>query len=217
MVEPETFTFLAELALNNRKAWMDEHREEFDDARRNFTGIAMTLHSYSHRFDHSVADAKSKPKQSHTKLYQDPQYRSGPGLYRANVDVFANVGNPTEGFGYYLHIEPGNCHAGAGLFQPSKAAIARFRKQVAEDPAGLGAIAADTEFKSSFPEGLITRKPLASVPVGFESNDPAASYLKMLGIGCRQDIPDASLLEDDVIDLLTEVFRAASPLVRYFE
>jgi hypothetical protein len=55
------------------------------------------------------------------------------------------------------------------------------------------------------------------VPVGFESNDPAASYLKMLGIGCRQDIPDASLLEDDVIDLLTEVFRAASPLVRYFE
>ena len=98
MVEPETFTFLAELALNNRKAWMDEHREEFDDARRNFTGIAMTLHSYSHRFDHSVADAKSKPKQSHTKLYQDPQYRSGPGLYRANVDVFANVGNPNRRF-----------------------------------------------------------------------------------------------------------------------
>ena len=43
MVEPETFTFLTELAAHNRKTWMDEHREEFDDARRNFTGMAITL------------------------------------------------------------------------------------------------------------------------------------------------------------------------------
>lgn len=118
MVEPETFAFLAELALNNRKAWMDKHREEFDDARRNFTGMAMTLNSYADRFDPFVADAKSKPKQSYTKLYQDPLYRSGPGPYRADVDVFANSGQPAEYIGYYVHIEPGNCYAGAALFQP---------------------------------------------------------------------------------------------------
>lgn len=42
MVEPETFIFLADLTANNRKAWMDAHREERDDALRNFTGIAIT-------------------------------------------------------------------------------------------------------------------------------------------------------------------------------
>jgi hypothetical protein len=87
MVEPETFTFLADLAINNRKVWMDEHRAERDDALRNFTGIAMTLHDYADRFDPFVAQAKIKPKQSYTKFFQEPRERVGREFYRADVDV----------------------------------------------------------------------------------------------------------------------------------
>jgi len=39
----------------------------------------------------------------------------------------------------------------------------------------------------------------------------------MVGLGCRKDLPDAILLNDDAIDLLIEIFRAASPLVRHFD
>ena len=90
MVEPETFTFLTDLAQNNRKVWMDAHRPERDDAMRNFTGIATTLHDYAHLFDYLVADARSKPKQSFTRFFQEPRDRIGSGLFRADVDVFAN-------------------------------------------------------------------------------------------------------------------------------
>ena len=217
MVEPETFKFLADLAMNNRKAWMDEHRAERDDALRNFTGIAMMLHDYADRFDPFVAGAGIKPKQSYTKFYQEPRDRIGRALYRSEVDVFANAGRPSEDFGYYLHIEPGNCHAGAALFQPSKAALARLRKRLVEDPAGLNDVLADPEFKKPFPDGVVTRKALGAVPEGFARSDPAAPYLKMVGLGCRKDMPDALLLEDEVIDLLIEIFRAASQLVRYFD
>ncbi len=217
MVEPETFTFLANLASNNRKVWMDTHREERDDAMRNFTGIAITLHDYADRFDHYVADAKIKPKQSYSKFFQESRDRVGRGLYRTDVDVFANAGNPTEDVGYYLHIEPGNCHAGAGLFQPSKIALARLRARFLDDPEGLQEVVADPEFIAAFPEGIVTRKMLSAVPVGFDSTDPAATYLKMVGLGCRKDIPDALLLDDEVVDLLIETFRSASPLVRFFE
>ncbi len=217
MVEPETFTFLADLAMNNRKAWMDEHRVERDDALRNFTGIAMTLHDYADRFDPFVADAKIKPKQSYTRFHQDPRNRIGRALYRADVDVFANAGHPTENFGYYLHIEPGNCYAGAALFQPSKAALVQLRKRLADNPEGLMAILADPGSKMAFPDGIVTRKELGAVPDGFVSSGPAAPYLKMVGLGCRKNLPDALLLDDEVIDLLIEIFRAASPLVRYFD
>ncbi len=217
MVEPDTFAFLAELAANNRKAWMDAHRVDFDEARRNFTGIAATLHSYADRFDPFVAEAKIKPKQSYTKLYLDPRERSGRALYRADVDVFANAGDPTEDMGYYLHVEPGNCHAGAGLFQPSKAALVRMRTRLVDDPAGLAEVLADPDFKELFPEGLVTRKATNLVPEGFPKTGPVAPYLKMAGLGCRKDVPDALLLEDDAIDLLIEIFSAASPLVRYFD
>ena len=217
MVEPETFEFLTELVSNNRKVWIDEHREERDDALRNFTGMAITLHDYADRFDPFVADAGIKPKQSHTKLYQDPRHRSGPGLYHTSVDIFANAGHPEENFGYYLHIEPGNCHAGAGLFHPSKMAFAKIQKRLADDPNGLAELLAEAEFSQTFPDGLITRKPLGGLPEGISNDDATAPYLRMVGFGCRKDISDDALLDDDVIDELVEVFCAAKPLVRYFE
>lgn len=217
MVEPETFAFLADLATNNRKAWIDAHREERDDALRNFTGIAITLHDYANRFDPSLADAKFNPRQSYSKFFQEARDRVGPGLYRTDIDVFANAGHPAEDVGYYLHIEPGNCHAGAGLFHPSKAALARLRSRLIGDPQGLKDVMSNPEFAEAFPDGLVTRKTLSAVPDGFNRNDPAAPYLKMVGLGCRKDLPDALLLSDDVIDLLIEIFRSASPLVRYFD
>ncbi len=217
MVEPETFMFLADLATNNRKAWMDAHREERDDALRNFSGIATTLHDYADRFDPYVAETKNKPKQSYSKFFQEARDRVGPGLYRTDVDVFANAGNPVEDVGYYLHIEPGNCHAGAGLFHPSKAALASLRSRLVDDPQGIDDLVADPEFKEMFPDGIVTRKALNAVPEGFDNNDPAAKYLKMVGLGCRKDLPDALLLEDGVIGQLINIFRSASPLVRYFE
>ncbi|MDE0984484.1 MAG: DUF2461 family protein [Yoonia sp.] len=217
MVEPETFTFLADLKLNNRKAWVDEHREERDDAMRNFIGIAITLHDYSDRYDPFVAEARSKPKQSYTKFFQDSRDRVGPGLYRTGIDVFANAGQPTEDFGYYLHIEPGSCHAGAALFQPSKPALARLQARLVDDPEGLKDVLTDPEFMTTFPDGIVTRKALAAVPSGFSDRDPAAAYLKMVGFGCRKDLQDADLLDDELIDQLIEIFRTASALVRYFE
>ncbi|WP_299892929.1 DUF2461 domain-containing protein [uncultured Ruegeria sp.] len=217
MVEPETFAFLANLGMNNRKAWMDEHREERDDALRNFAGMAMTLHDYADRFDPFVAEAGIKPKRSFTKFFQEPRDRIGRALYRSDVDVFANAGDPEESFGYYLHIEPGNCYAGAALFKPSKDALARMRTRLIDDPSGLTAILDDPEFKKTFPDGIVTRKALDTVPEGYASNGPAAPYLKMAGLGCRKDLPNALLLDDEVIDLLIEIFRAARPLVHYFD
>jgi len=217
MVEPETFAFLENLAMNNRKTWLDAHRDERDDAMRNFTGIAMTLHDYADRFDPFVADARIKPKQSYTKFFQEPRDRIGRALYRTYVDIFANAGHPTEDFGYYLHIEPGNCHAGAALFQPSKAALVRLRNRLVDDPKRLKDVLVDLEFKKMFPDGVVTRKALGAVPNGFEGNATVAPYLKMVGLGCRKDLPDAILLDDKVIDQLIEVFRPASKLVRYFD
>ena len=217
MVEPETFTFLTNLARNNRKAWMDEHRSERDDAMRNFTGIATTLHDYAHLYDYLVADVRSKPKQSFTKFFQEPRDRIGRALYRVGVDVFANAGHPEEDFGYYLHIEPGSCHAGASLFHPSKEAHIRSLKRLVDDPQGLNDVLTDPEFTKAFPEGLVTRKYLDDVPHGFNGAGFVDPYLKMVGMGCRKNLPDALLLEDGVIDLLIETFRPASQLVRYFE
>ncbi|MGJ8610020.1 MAG: DUF2461 family protein [Octadecabacter sp.] len=217
MVEPETFAFLSDLAANNKKAWLDANREARDDAMRNFTGMAMTLHDYADRFDHDVADTRLKPKQSYTKFFQEPRERVGAGLYRTGIDVFANAGDASENFGYYLHVEPGVCHAGAGLFQPTKPALARMRTRLTDDADTLDEVLNGLDFKAMFLGGIVTRKPLGDVPDGFSDTGPVAPYLKMSGLGCRHDLSDDALLDDDVMDQLVEIFRAARPLVQFFE
>lgn len=217
MVEPETFTFLTDLANNNKKKWLDDHRPERDDAMRNFTGIAITLHDYADRFDPFVAQTRSKPKQSFSKFFQDARDRRGPGLYRTDVDVFANAGHPSDSFGYYINISPGNCHAGAGLFQPDKFVVARMQSRIADDPSGFKDILTDTEFKTHFTSGIITRNLLGDLPSGLKGTKFTTPYLKMIGLGCRKDLSDADLGDDDVMDQLIEIFRASSQLVRFFE
>ncbi len=164
-----------------------------------------------------MAAARSKPKQSYTKFFQEPRDRVGKGLYRVGVDVFANADDPAQDVGYYIHIEPGNCHAGAGLWHPSKEVLADMRARLIDDPDGLEEVANDPDFMEAFPDSIVTRKALSAVPDGFDRNDPAATYLKMVGLGCRTDLPDAALLEDDVIDALVDIFQSASPLVRFFD
>ena len=78
MVEPETFMFLADVATKNRKAWMDTHREERDDALRNVAGIVTKLHGYARSFDPKVAEARIKPKQGYSKFFKNSMIVSGP-------------------------------------------------------------------------------------------------------------------------------------------
>jgi uncharacterized protein (TIGR02453 family) len=216
MVDPETFRFLAALAQNNRKAWMTEHRAEWDDARRNFTGIAMTLHSHAARWDHALAGAKLKARQRHTRLLLEPRERVGRPLYRTYVDIFAVDGDPTEGFAYYLHVEPGACHAGAGLFHPTKTALARLRRAVDDNHEELRETLDQPEWRAMFPTSLVARKTLTRMPDGYAPDHPVADILRMEGFGARCDLSDEALLDDDVIDRLVEIFRAARPLALLF-
>jgi len=217
MVEPETLTFLSDLAANNRKIWLDANRDARDDAMRNFTGIAMTLHDYAERFDPFVAQTRLKPKQSYSKFFQEPRDRVGKGLYRTDVDIFANAGNPTEDVGYYLHIEPGNCHAGAGVFHPTKDAVAGLRARMLDDPSGFHDVLAAPDFKAAFPGGIVTRKPQGDLPDTVAPDHALAPYLQMVGFGCRHDLSDEQVQDHDIIDDLIDIFRAASGLVRFFD
>jgi hypothetical protein len=92
-----------------------------------------------------------------------------------------------------------------------------LQARLVDDPEGLKDVLTDPEFMTTFPDGIVTRKALAVVPNGFSDRDPAVAYLKMVGLGCRKDLQDSDLLDDELIDQLIEIFHAASALVRYFE
>ncbi len=134
MVEAKTLQFLRDLGDNNSKSWVDANRNSWDAARQNFISIVQQFIAHAERYDPQIRLAGIDPKRSFTRLNRDPRTRHGRPPYKTGSTVFVNPGSTIEAFGYYLHVEPGKCHAGASLFIPSEPALARMRNKIANQP-----------------------------------------------------------------------------------
>lgn len=216
MLKVSTIAFLRDLGKNNSKAWVDEHRDRWDSARQNFIEIAETVIELSHRVDTAIPVTRLDPQRCFTRLNRDPRTRYGRPPYKTELDIFANPGDTMTQLGYYVHVEPGNCYAGASLFIPSAAALAQMRTKIAAQPRAWFAIIEDTTFKASFPHGVEAMYALKKMPRGYDESHPAAHYLKMKGCGTKSALTHADLQGPDAEKKLAALFRATKPLCEFF-
>ena len=215
MVRAETLRFLRDLGENNSKAWVDANRDRWDATRENFIAIVNQFIDNAGRYDARVAQAGIDPRRSFTRLNRDPRTRNGRPPYKTFSAVFANPGSTLETFGYYIHIEPGQCYAGASLFIPSEPALLRMRTKISDHPDEWAHLIADDGFRKAYPNGVEALDSLKSVPRGFNTGHPAARYLKMKGYGMATPMSDLQVQQADVMNQLVALFRAARPVADF--
>jgi uncharacterized protein (TIGR02453 family) len=215
MVRAETLSFLRDLGENNSKAWVDANRDRWDAIRENFIVIVNQFIESADRYDARIKLAGIDPKRSFTRLNRDPRLRHGRPPYKTFSAVFANPGDTLEAFGYYIHIEPGECYAGASLFIPTEAALLRMRTKIATHPNEWAALIADSAFCKVFPNGVETLDSLKSVPRGFDPHHTAAHYLKMKGYGMKAPMSDLQVQKADALDHLIDLFKVARPIADF--
>jgi uncharacterized protein (TIGR02453 family) len=154
MVRAETLQFLRDLGENNSKAWVDANRDRWDATRENFIAIVNQFIDHADRYDARIKLAGIDPRRSFTRLNRDPRTRHGRPPYKTFSAVFANPGDTLEAFGYYIHIEPDQCYAGASLFIPTEAALLRMRTKIANHPDEWARLVEDDGFRKAFPNGV---------------------------------------------------------------
>lgn len=215
MVRAETLQFLRDLGDNNSKDWVDANRDRWNATRENFIAIVNQLIDYAERYDARVKTAGIDPRRSFTRLNRDPRTRHGKPPYKTFSAVFANPGNTIENFGYYLHVEPGKCYAGASLFIPSEAALMRMRTKIANYPEEWACRVSDDRFLKAFPNGVEALDSLKSMPRGIDPAHTAGHYLKMKGYGMTAPISDIEVQKANAIDHLVDLFKAARPIADF--
>lgn len=215
MVRAETLRFLRDLGENNSQAWVDANRDRWDATRENFIAIVNQFIDSAGRYDARIAQAGIDPRRSFTRLNRDPRTRHGRPPYKTFSSVFANPGSTVETFGYYIHVEPGQCFAGASLFIPSGPALLRMRTKIADHPDEWAQLIEDDGFRQAYPNGVESLNGLKSVPRGFDPAHTAAHYLKMKGYGMAAPISDTEAQRADVIDHLIDLFQAARPVADF--
>lgn len=195
-LQPEIFEFLTELAANNDRAWWEENKDRYVELIREpaLDFIEDFRPRLARLSPHFTADARISGG-SLMRPYRDVRFSRDKTPFKVNVGIqFRHeAGKDVHAPGYYLHLEPGRCFAGAGMWHPEPAVAARLREAINDRPDGWRLAAKRRAFTGWWsiepdPEDILKR-----LPKGLDPDHPFADDLKM-----RSFIAGATLVEADV-------------------
>jgi uncharacterized protein (TIGR02453 family) len=118
--------------------------------------------------------------------------------------------------GYYFHFEPGKSFAGGGLWMPLPADLAKIRQEIDYNLDAFQKITSERRFKKVFGDLLRDREyVLTRVPKGYESDNPAAEFLKMKSYVAKMPLSDTDLNSKSLVKEVQYAFETLQPLLRF--
>jgi uncharacterized protein (TIGR02453 family) len=216
MINKETLKFLKDLKINNSKGWLEENRVKYDFAKNDILTLTEQLITAVSSFDKKILAANLEPKNCITRLNRDLRFAKDKTPYKNDYYIILNKDgkNSTSAF-YYLHIEPGNCFIGGGLWNPQAEPLKKVRQEIDCSFDEWTTIINDKNFTKNFPAGIQSVGVLAKVPKGYDENNPASTFLKMKGFCTKENITDKAMMAADIKDKIITAFKTTKPLVDF--
>jgi uncharacterized protein (TIGR02453 family) len=209
---PGLFRFLKDLKAHNDRTWFQANKARYETEARNpvlqlIGDFEAPLASISRQF---IADPRPVGG-SLFRIYRDTRFSRDKTPYKTHLGVNfrhrAEGAGGVHGPGFYLHLEPGACFAGGGLWHPEPEALFRVRRAICDRPAA---------WKKLRASGMeIEGEALQRVPQGFDSGHPWAEDLKFKDFYTGSAFTDAQVLTPDFPDRLAHACGRAAPLVAF--
>lgn len=207
--------FLSELKLNNSREWFNERKNDYEATVREpalalITEAAPLLNKLSPHF-------RAIPKKSGGSLmrvYRDTRFSKEKTPYKTNIGIqFRHeFGKDVHAPGFYLHIEPGACFIGAGIWRPAPAVLARIRDFLIDNPAAWKKALAHPPFKRNF---LLEGDSLQRPPRGYPAEHELIEDLKRKDFIACSAFEDARINRKDFLQMVIGGFRQTEPFMRY--
>ncbi len=207
-ISKETMKFLSDLKKNNDRGWFEKNKDRFNAAQADFNQTATELIERLGKLDPSIRPVELKD--CVFRIYRDVRFSRDKSPYKTHFAFFAARGGRKSKYaGYYVHIEPGDCMLGGGIWHPEPENLARLRGAIASRGAELRKILAAPGFKKLYPE--LEGDRLKSPPKQYARDHAQADLL------CHKDfIVSAKLSNAEVSgDLIKACLDRFKPLVAF--
>ena len=221
------FRFLRDLRKNNNRQWFIDNKARYERDLRQpclelIAALAAPLHKIS---EHYVADPKPMGG-SLFRIHRDTRFsadkspyktHTGMSFYHAATKAVARdsaAGNAN--FGrldapvFYLHLEPGNCFIGGGLWHPQPQSVKRVRNYICNNPASWKRATQEATFRKVF---TLDGETLSRPPQGYDPKHELIEDLKRKDFVCMAPIGEDQLAADDAVKTVMRHFTLAAPLV----
>lgn len=215
MITKTTLQFLKQLEKNNNKPWFDEHRKEYESAKKDFLQLTEKILNELSDIDTEVAHLA--PKDCVFRINRDVRFSKNKSPYKTNMGMSIAKGGKKGIFaGYYFHLEPGKSFVGGGLYMPMASEINKVRQEIDYCSEEWTAILNNKTFKRIY--GDIERSAdisLSRPPKGYDASHSCINDLKLKSWIATKEIKDELLTTPQLSKTIIESFQALQPLLQF--
>ena len=215
LIQPALFDFLRDLKANNERPWFEEnkarYRAEVRDPMLDFIqAFADPLAEIS---PHFRADPRPNGG-SLFRIYRDTRFSKDKTPYKTNVGAHFRheAGKDAHAPGFYLHLEPGMCFAGCGVWHPDSPTLGKIRDALVERPEEWTRITTSDDFCATF---RLAGEALKRPPRGYDPDHPLIGDLKRKDFVVITDIPEEDAVRPDFLDRFADIARAGGAFTAF--
>lgn len=205
-LQSSSLKFLKDLEKNNNREWFQSHKTQFDLTAQNLKAVTEDIKKGLNQKD-VIEDAKI------FRIYRDVRFSKDKSPYKNHLGVhFVRASRERRG-GYYLHIEPGNCFAGGGFWEPNPEDLKRIRDEIAFDAKPLRKIISSKTFVKYF--GTLGGDELKTAPSGYERDHPDIDLIRKKQFVVMRKFTDKDVLDTGFSKEVVRTFEAMRPFFDY--
>jgi len=212
---PALFTFLADLARNNNRAWFADNKVRYetyvkDEGLQFIRDFEPYLHEIS---PHFVADDRTVGG-SLFRIYRDTRFTKDKTPYKTHLGVqFRHeAAGDAHAPSFYLHLDPAGSFAGVGTWRPNGAAARAIRQAIVDRTADWLDVVNDADFAASF---VVEGESLKRPPRGFPADHMLVEDLKRKDFIATAKISRKTATAPDFLDRYARLCRGAAGYVEF--
>jgi uncharacterized protein (TIGR02453 family) len=206
---PELFDFLRQLKRHNNRDWFVRNKVRYENTVRDpalefITSFGPHLHKLS---PHFVADPRPS-RGSLLRIYRDTRFSSDKRPFKTHVGIhFSHAsGKDAHAPVFYLHLEPDNPFAAAGVWHPDNSALTKIRMAIVAEPEQWAKVRRKLEL-----EGDSLKRP----PRGFDPNHRFINDIRRKDFIASVGLTEAQVCGAGFMRDFTAACRTTLPLVDF--
>lgn len=212
---PALFRFLSDLEANNNREWFNANKDRYievvqEPALQFINDFASRLARIS---PHFRADARVQGG-SLFRIYRDTRFSKDKTPYKTNTGMHFRHERSKDAHapGYYLHLEPGECFMGVGLWRPETKVAYQIREAIAADPQGWKKAAHGKRFTDVY---TLAGESLQRLPKGFDPDHPHIDDLKRKDFMASSRLTQKQVTSDGFIDEFEAHAKRGTPFMAF--
>ena len=148
------------------------------------------------------------------RIYRDVRFGKDKRPYKTNIGIqFRHEqGRDVHAPGFYLHIEPGECFVGAGIWRPNSPALGKIRDRICEQSEQWLSAVNDKKFNKHFELG---GESLITAPRGYAKDHPMIEDLRRKDFIAITRMSDDSVLSAKLIKRVYDNFKIADGYMQF--